>query len=129
MTNQRTLEVFRDVGIQGEIEAVGYPLAFLCHNVLATSLAGLEIARYKSYGTRSDLLSDYAAASPCPAHNVPQHVLEPVLLAAARSRGADVRFSSELIHIEQTPSEVRARVCERDTGEEYTVRAQYYGWT
>lgn len=125
VTNQRTMEIFRDLGIQSEIEAVGYPLSFLCHNVMATSLAGLEIARYKSYGTRLDRLSDYAAASPCPAHNVPQHLLEPVLLAAARERGADVRFSNELVHIEQTASEVRARVLERDTGAEYMVRARY----
>jgi 2,4-dichlorophenol 6-monooxygenase len=125
ITNQRTMEVFRDLGIQDEISAVGHPLSSLCHNVLATSFSGLEIARYKSYGTGLDRLSDYAAASPCPPMNVPQHVMEPVLLTAARRLGAEVRFSNELVHIEQTPSEVRARILKRDTGDEYVVRARY----
>ncbi|WP_431972408.1 FAD-dependent monooxygenase [Nocardia sp. bgisy134] len=125
ITNLRTMEVFRDLGIESQIKEVGYSLSWLNNNVLATSLAGMEIARYKSYGTSWDRLSDYAAASPCDAVNCPQHVMEPVLLAAAQDRGADVRFSTELVDIEQTPDEVRARVRRRDTGTEYMVRARY----
>lgn len=125
ITNQRTIEVFRDLGIEDRIRAVGFPLSYLNHNVLATSFAGLEIARYRSYGTGPDRLSEYAVASPCPPINCQQHVMEPVLLAAARERGADVRYYHQLVHIEQTPDEVRARVLDRHTNAEFMVHARY----
>ena len=125
ITNIRTVEVFRDLKIENEVKTVAHSLSFLCHNVFGTSLAGREVARYRSYGSPADRLSDYAAASPCKPINAPQHVMEPVLLAAARQRGADVRFSTELTRIEQTPEAVLAHVRERKTGEEYTIRARY----
>lgn len=125
ITNRRTMEVFRDLGIESRIKDVGYSLSWLHNNLFATSLAGMEIARYKSYGASADRRSDYAAASPCEAINCLQHVMEPVLLAAAQERGADVRFSTELVHIEQTPESVRAKVVERETGAEYVVEAPY----
>ncbi|WP_431972402.1 FAD-dependent oxidoreductase [Nocardia sp. bgisy134] len=124
ITNQRTVEVFRDVGIEDRVRAVSMPLPMLGNNVLATSFAGPEIFRYRSYGT-GDRAVDYATASPCEGLNAPQHVVEPVLLAAATERGADVRFLHELVQIEQTAEAVHARVCERATGREYVIRAKY----
>lgn len=125
VTNQRTMEVFRDLGIEERIRQVGYELSFLSYNVMATSMAGMEIDRYRSYGTSPDRLSEYALASPCPAVNCQQHVMEPVLLAEARRLGADVRFSNELLHIEQSADEVIGHVRDRETGTEYMVRARY----
>ena len=125
VTNQRTMEVFRDLGLEERVKEVGWPLSYLSNNVFATSMAGVELGRYRSYGTRIDRLSDYAAASPAPAMNIPQHVMEPVLLAAARETGADVRYYHELVHIEQTEDEVTSRIRKRDTGEEYLVRSRY----
>jgi 2,4-dichlorophenol 6-monooxygenase len=52
-------------------------------------------------------------------------VLEPVLLTAAVERGADIRFSHELVEIEQSSTDVVAKVRVRSSGEEYIVRAQY----
>jgi len=124
-TSMRTLEVFRDLQIEEKVESAGHPLTFLRHNIMATSFAGMELMRYKSYGTRADLLSEYAAASPCVPHSILQHKLEPVLVEAARHRGVDVRFSTELVAIDQTPDLVRGRVWDRNTGEEYVVQAAY----
>jgi 2,4-dichlorophenol 6-monooxygenase len=123
-TNQRTVEVFRDLGVEERVRAVGVPLRMVNHNVVATSFAGMEIFRYRSYGT-GVRAADYAAASPCELVNAPQHVLEPVLLTAAVERGADIRFSHELVEIEQSAYAVLARVRARAAGEEYVVRAQY----
>ncbi|HKR38294.1 MAG TPA: FAD-dependent monooxygenase [Paraburkholderia sp.] len=125
ITNQRTLEVFRDLEIEDQVRQVGYELSYLSNNVMVTSMAGLEIGRYRSYGTGPDRLSEYALASPCPAANCQQHVMEPVLLAEARRLGADVRFNNELLNIEQTDNEVIARVLDRETGVEYSVHAAY----
>lgn len=125
ITNMRTLEVFRDMQIQEEVQAVGYPLAYMRHNVFGTTFAGMELARYTGYGTRADRQSDYAAASPCEPHNIQQHVMEPVILEAALKRGADVRFSTELVEITQTAEKATGRVRQRDSGEEYLIEASY----
>lgn len=124
VTNMRTIEVFRDLGIEDRVASIGNSLRFLKYNVQATSLAGMEIFRYTSYGT-GRRLSDYLAASPCEPLHAPQHVLEPVILTAAVERGADVRFSHELLEIDESPDEVRSRVLDRTTGEEYRIRAKY----
>ncbi|HKR46932.1 MAG TPA: FAD-dependent monooxygenase [Paraburkholderia sp.] len=125
VTNQRTMEIFRDLGIEEQIRKVGYDLSFLCYNVMAASMAGMEIGRYRSYGTPPDRVSEYALASPCSAINCQQHVMEPVLLAEARRLGADVRFNNELLRIEEIEDGVIGHVLDRETGAEFTVRARY----
>ena len=45
IVNQRTVEIFRHMGIEDELLAVGTPQDLMSNNVWATSLAGLEIAR------------------------------------------------------------------------------------
>ena len=116
--------MLRDLGIEDQVHAVGTRLRTIGHNVMATSFVGQEIVRYRSYGT-GERLADYTMASPCENYNAPQHVLEPVLLRAAVERGADVRFSHELLTIEHTADDVVARVLDRVSGEEYLVRAAY----
>ena len=125
ITNMRTMEVFRDLGIESEVENVAQKLSFLSNNVLTTSLAGQEIARYKSYGSGADRLSDYAAASPCQPLNAPQHVMEPVILDAARRLGAEIRFYNQFLELKQTPDLVVSKIRDRKTGEVYEVHSQY----
>ena len=124
ITNQRTMEILRGLGLEERARAVAVPLSKLNHNVFATSMAGMELARYKAYGT-AERFAVHGWASPCGGMNLPQHLYEPVLLEAARERGAEVRFSHELVAIEQSADAVRAVVRDLDRGEEYTVRAKY----
>ena len=124
VTNMRTIEVFRDLGIEDRVREIGVSARVLKYNVQATSMVGPEIFRYTSYGT-GRRLSDYLAASPCEPWHAPQHELEPVLLAAAMEQGADIRFSHELVEIEQSEDGVLARILERTTGKEYRIRAPY----
>ncbi|KAL2783615.1 2,4-dichlorophenol 6-monooxygenase [Aspergillus keveii] len=126
ITNQRTMEVFRDLGVEERVRKVSVPLPGLGNSVMATGLADLEIARYRCYGGGPHQLTDFQEASPCEMVNSPQHILEPVMLECARERGADVRFYNEMVFIEQTASGgVVARILQRETGEEYLVRARY----
>ena len=48
-----------------------------------------------------------------------------MILDAALSRGADIRFSTELVSITQDDDSVHAVVRERDSGEEYTIASRY----
>ncbi|ORW99084.1 2,4-dichlorophenol 6-monooxygenase [Mycobacterium triplex] len=122
ITNQRTVETLRDLGIEHRVRAVGIPLKTLGNNVIATSFTGPEIFRYASYGTGARM-ADYVAASPCDGYNAGQHLVEPELLQAAVERGADVRFSHELLDVTPSPEAVLSRV--RDAEGEYLVRSQY----
>ncbi len=125
VTNQRTMEIFRDMGIEEAVRQVSTPLPLLGNGVICTSLTGLELGRYSCYGAGSHQLSDFAQASPSEMVNSPQHVLERVLLAHAREKGAEIHFYHELIDIEQTDDDVISTVRERKTGNQYTVRAKY----
>ncbi|KAH7085789.1 FAD binding domain-containing protein [Paraphoma chrysanthemicola] len=125
ITNQRTMEVFRDMGIEDQVVAASTPLKDLGNGVMATSLTGMEIGRYSCYGAGPDQLTDFTKASPSDMMNIPQHILERVLLDRAIEKNADVRFYNELMSIEQTADGIVGKVRHRSSGEEYLVHAKY----
>lgn len=125
ITNQRTVEVFRDLGIEDEVRAFATPSHLMGNNVWATSFAGQEIARLMTWGTGLARKADYDNASPSAMTNAPQHRLEPALLDAGRRFGADIRFSTELLQITQDDHAVHAAVRDRTSGEEYEIVARY----
>ncbi|KAF5024134.1 hypothetical protein F66182_3768 [Fusarium sp. NRRL 66182] len=125
VTNQRTMEVFRDMGIQQRVQDAGTCMPEIGSMVMATSLTGMEIGRYSCYGGGDHQLTDFAKASPCKMWNTAQNLLEPILLVKAREKGADVRFYHELVDIQQSDEVIVARVRERTSGGEYLVRARY----
>lgn len=124
ITNMRTIEVFRDLGVEDRVQTIGASLRELKYNVQATSLAGMEIFRYTSYGN-GRRLSEYLAASPCSPWHAPQHELEPILVEVAAERGANIRFSHELVDIQQSADGVESRVHDQVTGEDYLVCSKY----
>lgn len=125
ITNQRTVEVFRDLGIEDKLAAVAMPQHLMGTQVYATSFAGQEICRMMTWGAGTDRRADYERASPSGMCNAPQHLLEPLLLDAAKAHGADVRFRTELLQISQDADHVDALVRENATGTEYRIRARY----
>ncbi|WP_093176194.1 FAD-dependent monooxygenase [Sinosporangium album] len=125
ITNQRAMEVFRDLGIEERVRARALPGDHMGDNVWATSFAGRELARMKAWGAGIDRKADYEAASPCGMCNIGQHDLEPVLLDAARDFGADLRFGTELVDIRQDGDGVYATVRERAGGDTYAIRSKY----
>ena len=50
-----------------------------------------------TWGTGDDRIGEYRAASPCEMCNIPQHILEPIMLDRAASLGADIRLHHELV--------------------------------
>ncbi|MEM6704760.1 MAG: FAD-dependent monooxygenase [Acidobacteriota bacterium] len=125
ITNQRAVEVFRDLGIEEQVMERALPNQMMGKQVFATSFAGRELSRLMTWGTGDDRLGEYRAASPCEMCNAPQHVLEPILLARARELGADVRLWHEVLSVRQTDSSVVARVRRREDDSEFEVVARY----
>lgn len=124
ITNQRAVEIFRDLRIEDRVMARALPQHLMGKQVFATAFAGRELCRMMTWGT-GDRQADYDAASPSKMCNAPQHVLEPILLDAARSLGADIRFNHEVVSVSQTTDVAIARVRHRLDGTEFEVRARY----
>jgi len=125
ITNQRTMEVLRDLGLETEALADGTPSELMGDTVLCTALAGEEIGRIRTWGTGPHSASEYRVASPCEMIDLPQTYLEPILVTNAAARGAKVRFDTEFLSFEQDEDGVTALLRDRLRGDEYTVRAKY----
>jgi formyltetrahydrofolate-dependent phosphoribosylglycinamide formyltransferase len=125
ITNQRTMEVFRDLGIEPRVMQASTPSELMSNNIWATSFAGTEIARLQTWGTLPERKADYELASPSGMCNIPQHLMEPILLDVARERGGKFLFNTELISMKQDAEQVHAICRDRITGEEFEVVSQY----
>ena len=125
ITNQRAVEVFRDLGVEDQVKARALPSHLMGKQVFATSFAGRELSRLMTWGTGDDRIGDYRAASPSEMCNAPQHILEPILLARAQELGADVRLHHEVVSVSQNEDAVTARVRPRDGSPEFEVVARY----
>jgi 2,4-dichlorophenol 6-monooxygenase len=125
ITNQRTMEVLRDLGVEQEAHALGTPQNLMGDTVLCTSIAGAEIGRITSWGTGAHSATEYSAASPCPLADLPQTYLEPILVTNAAARGAKVRMDTEFLSFTQDEDGVTAKLFDRVRKDEYEVRARY----
>ena len=65
ITNQRAMEIFRDVGIESQVLADATPHELIGDTVFCTSIAGEEIGRILTWGTSPARRADYTLASPC----------------------------------------------------------------
>jgi 2,4-dichlorophenol 6-monooxygenase len=125
ITNQRTVEVFRDLGIEAAVAARAMPQDQMGTQIFATSFAGKEISRTMTWGAGLDRRHEYERSSPSAMCNIPQHILEPIILQSAVNNGAEIRFGTELVSISQDANAVNALVRERSSGKEYSIRAKY----
>ncbi|MFE5142543.1 FAD-dependent oxidoreductase [Streptomyces fagopyri] len=125
ITNQRAMEVFRDLGIEPQVLADATEHGLVGDTVFCTSITGEEIGRIHTWGTRPDREADYRLASPCLTVDIPQTYLEPILVRNATQRGAHTRFSSEYLSHTQDADGVTVEVLDRLTGARYSIRAKY----
>ncbi len=125
ITNQRAVEILRDLGIEDEVQARALPHDQMGTQVFATSFTGRELSRKMTWGAGDDRIGDYRSASPSAMCNIAQHTLEPMLLARAAELGADIRLNHEVVAIEDRGDHVNAVVAPRDGSERFAVRARY----
>jgi len=125
ITNQRAMEIFRDLGLEDQVLADATPHELVGDTVFCTSIAGEEIGRIRTWGTHPAREADYQLASPCLICDIPQTYLEPILVRNAAARGTQARFSTEYLSHEQDADGVDVRVRDRLTGAVYVIRARY----
>lgn len=125
ITNQRAMEVMRDLGIAEELRRYGSSWDLMGDTLFTTSFAGEEIARIRTWGTGDERHGDYVAGSPEGMLDVPQPSLESVLVKNAAERGANFSFNTEYLSHRQDGDGVTVRLRDRITDREYELRARY----
>ena len=125
ITNQRAMEIFRDLGIEQEMINKGTPQELMGNNIFCTSIAGEELGRLYTWGTHPNRMADYTLASPTKICDIPQNLVEPILVSTAGMRGSRFRFDTEYISSEQDKDGVTATVLDHLTKSTYEIRAKY----
>ena len=127
ITNQRTMEVLRDLGPEVEAEAYTHatPKELMGTNVFCTSLAGEELGRLRTWGTEPESQAAHLRASPTRMNDLPQTYMEPLLYKTACSRGTQGRMSTEYLRHAQDATGVTTTCLDRLTGREVTIRSRY----
>ncbi|MGW2938300.1 FAD-dependent monooxygenase [Streptomyces sp. NPDC001156] len=131
--NQRSMEIFADMGVASHIRAQGTPPQNMRGLGWYSGLAGG--GPQDGHGRRIGFIEawgggyvdpDYVGASPEPATNLSLLRVEPILKEQAEQYPqATVSFHHELVDLEQDADGVTSTILNHDTGETYTVRSSY----
>ena len=125
ITNQRTMEALRDMGVDSALMREGTAWEFMGNTTFCTSLSGEELGRIPSWGTDTARRARYELQSPSTMLDAPQTIAEPIIVQAAQARGAVIRFDTEYLSHQQDDDGVTTTVKDRLTGETRTIRSRY----
>ncbi|MCG2609101.1 FAD-dependent monooxygenase [Acinetobacter sp. SM34] len=125
ITNQRAMEVLRDLGIEEQVKQIATPWEQMGESLITTSLVGEEIARLSAWGTGDERHGDYVKGSPCPLVDLIQPKMEALLAKNAAERGAIYNFNTEYLSHTQDEHGVTATFLNRITNTEFSLRAKY----
>jgi 2-polyprenyl-6-methoxyphenol hydroxylase-like FAD-dependent oxidoreductase len=121
LVSQRTVELYRALGLQKEIEAAA-AAEFVQNGAIMSveSLGGKELDWYfRSINEGVENLS------PAPRLFITQIGLEPIVRRHAEASGARFEYGTEAIGMEQDDDGVTVHLRARDGGDERRVRARY----
>ena len=124
ITNQRAMEILRDVDLEDAAKALATPQSQMGH-VFARSLVGEEFGRIYSWSTHPTAKAAHDLASPCSVCDLPQLYFEPLVISECALRGSDVRFNTEYVTHTQDAQGVTVTLRDLLTDTEYQVAAKY----
>ncbi|MDP7701374.1 FAD-dependent monooxygenase [Mycobacterium sp. TY815] len=117
----RSLEILRGLGLGDEVHAVAERVStMVVKPTLASTAPGHPAIDMDAIFAGLDAVSPEPAAQYCP-----QSESEPMLLRAARTRGSEVRYGTELVSFEQDGDGVSAILADRESGRSQIVWAEY----
>lgn len=127
----RTMELLRELGLSEKVREAGKALGpswgIMTNKSLVDALAKKK--RHKTAGMKfpSQMkgVESLAAMSPESGARCIQDLSEPVLLQAARERGAQILFHTELLSFNQHEQGITGVIGNRETGEQQLVHAGY----
>jgi 2-polyprenyl-6-methoxyphenol hydroxylase-like FAD-dependent oxidoreductase len=121
MITQRTMEVFRTVGVEQIVVRKSDEQFVQDGAIMAVeTLAGKELAWFIA-----NLNEGVRDVSPSSRIFITQSLLEPLLKSRAEELGAQLRFATELVSFEEDSGGITAQIRERDSGKVSNARARY----
>lgn len=121
--NIRTLEIFRQWGIEDDLRAVSLPPEWSREMIYTTTLSGPEHGR-----TRTGAMAIQPGDGPTPTGYLlsSQDRIEPILHDCAASYStADLRFGTEFLAYESRNGGIRAALRDTRSGDSYDIDADY----
>lgn len=125
ITNQRTMEILRDLDLEDAAKAISTPQNYMGEHVWATSLKGEEFGRVRTWSTHPTAKAAHDLASPSAVCDLPQLYFEPLVVNAAALRGSDVRFQTEYVSHVQDADGVTVTLRDHLSDSDYEVRAKF----
>ncbi|GIZ39927.1 hypothetical protein CKM354_000328900 [Cercospora kikuchii] len=127
ITNAAALECLRDIGLEEEALKNATPSECMQHTRWCRSMAGEEFGRIYSWGNQPDRKGEYDEASPCRHVDIPQTVLEPILVKHASHSNISVRFDTSFVEYERESAHgpITSTVKDNLTGQTYQIRTKY----
>ncbi|QSZ32490.1 hypothetical protein DSL72_002068 [Monilinia vaccinii-corymbosi] len=127
ITNMAGMECLRDIGLEEACMNVAVTGDSMSHTRWCHSLAGEEYARIYSWGNDPKRAGDYDAASPCSHVDIPQTVLEPILITKASHSGFNCRFDTTFLSFERDSSSgtITSKVLDNLTKQVFRIRSKY----
>ncbi|KIX98404.1 uncharacterized protein Z520_05705 [Fonsecaea multimorphosa CBS 102226] len=127
ITNMAASECLRDIDLEAECRKVASPKDSLMHTRWGYSMAGEEYARLYSWGNGPIIEGKYKEASPCDPVDLPQTVLEPILIRKATTSGFMCRFNTEFVSFEDHAQDGFVDVVVKDLifNTFFTIRCKY----
>lgn len=125
ITNLRAAETLRSLGVEDAIKRMSTPWEWMGDTLFTTSLTGPEVMRMRTWGTGDDRFGDYHRSSPSTMVDIPQTLVEPILVDAAGKRGATISFNTEYRGSVQDETGVTVKLRDRLTGHDYEQRFRY----
>jgi putative polyketide hydroxylase len=119
--NARTMEMFRQLGIEAEIRAAGMDPKFGGMILWSESLSGAEIKRLTP-GSRSAGTRD---VSPTFNGSCAQDLLEPILRRHAEAGIGSLRFATQMTELRHDAEGASGMLVDSSTGEATPFRARY----
>jgi 2-polyprenyl-6-methoxyphenol hydroxylase-like FAD-dependent oxidoreductase len=127
ITNMAALECLRDIGIDKDCIQVSTEGDSMMHTRWCHSMAGEEYARVYSWGNDPARKGDYEIASPCDPCDLPQTLLEPVLIRQATSNGFKCRWDTSFVSFRDLGKGKGVVTTLHDdlVGREYQIHSKY----
>ncbi|KAK0732911.1 FAD binding domain-containing protein [Lasiosphaeria miniovina] len=126
ITNRAGLECLRDIGLEQECLDVAGPSHHMEHTRWCRTMAGEEFARVYSWGHDPKHKGDYESASPCSHVDLPQTLLEPILVKRAVHCGWTLRFKTRFVGMTRpAPDVIISEVYDEVFNKTYRIQSRF----
>ncbi|QIW97173.1 hypothetical protein AMS68_002691 [Peltaster fructicola] len=126
INNPAALECLREIGLEQDCLKVATPQSHMQHTRWCHDVAGRELARIHSWGNQPKRRGSYDAASPCHHVDLPQTLLEPILVGHATAKGWKIRFDTQFLNFTAlSDGSVKSELKDLLSGTTYTIHSKY----